>query len=532
MVKPNAIDEIIKKHNDKIFIIDAQNEKAFTFGEFRSFVSVVSNELKNRGIKQDTRVAVCLPNSAEFAVIYFSAIELGFCIIPINTNLNPHELEYVCKNCNAEYFIYSLSTESYVKDVLGDLPHIKKLRVVTEFEKKTHRDFPKDTIDFEGLIGKGIEEENSLEDVDIEKLFTIMYTSGTTQYPKGVAHSADNMIKNAQLFIDELEISDADRFYNVLSMAYMAGFYNLIFLPFLAGASVVIGHVFNPQQAISFWEVPVKYKVNTLWLVPTILSILLKLDRSEEGIRYCRGSIKNIFVGTAPLPVKLQEDFEAKYGLKIYESYGLSETLFISVESPRMKYLAGGVGKVLPGCIVDIVDSEGKKEASGTEGEIVVRTESQMLGYLTESSTEIGMDKYNEGFPTGDIGYLTDEGYLFITGRKKDLIIKGGINVSPNAVEKEIMQHEAVDQAVVVGIPHAVYGEDITVVIKTKDGYDFEKLKPSIIEYCKINLSQPQQPSTFFEIEEFPLTSTGKIDRKKLKIILSEKLRIPGFASQ
>ena len=137
-------------------------------------------------------------------------------------------------------------------------------------------------------------------------------------------------------------------------MAYMAGFYNLIFLPFVAQASVVIGETFSPRQALDFWKYPIHYGVNAWWLVPTMLSILLKLDRDQKGADYCARSVKKFFVGTAPLPVPLRRAFEDKYRIALYESYGLSETLLISAVSDETLSIDGSVGRVLPGCHLSI----------------------------------------------------------------------------------------------------------------------------------------------------------------------------------
>lgn len=528
----NIVIDTFEKNKERIFIIDSLSEKAFSFGEFNNFTLALCVKLNEKGIKRGSRIAVCLPNSVEFAAVYFAAVYLGFYVVPINTNLNFHELEYISMNCKAEFFIYSKTTKSYVESALKKFPQIERIPFLTGAEKRD-TDVIGGYLETKRLYDSGPIQVNKLNvKTSPEGVFAIMYTSGTTRFPKGVSHSINNMVWNALAFIKELEISPHERFYDILSMAYMAGFYNLIFLPFLAGASVVIGEVFNPQQTLTFWRIPMKYKVNTLWLVPTMLSILLKLDRGEEGPKYCKESIRHIFVGTAPLPFKLQEDFEERYGLKIFENYGLSETLFISVETPKINYTRGSVGKILPNCSVEIIGSDGRRLPLNTEGEIAVRTPSLMLGYLSESTGDIMEIDPDKSFPTGDVGYLTAEGRLFITGRRKDLIIKGGINVSPQAIENILASHEAIEQAVVAGIPHTIYGEDIAAVIKLKEGRNFEETKQLLIEYCKNNLSLPQQPSMFFEIEEFPLTSTGKIDRKRLKKILLEKLRLPGAASR
>lgn len=527
----NIIEGIFKENRGRLFIIDSLSQETFTYGEFQNLVLALCRQLNNRGVEKNMRVAVCLPNCVEFAAVYFSALYLGFTVIPLNTNFNLRELKFILRNCKAKAIIHSKTTEPYLKDVLSGFDDIKRICLLTGFEKKKNI-MAEDCLDTERFYKCADPSLSTLATQGKpEDIFAVMYTSGTTQLPKGVAYSVKNMIQNASVFIKESEISAESRFYNVLSMAYMAGFYNLTLLPFLANASVVIGDVFNPQQALNFWQTPIKYKINTLWLVPTILSILLKLDRGQEGADYCRQFIQRIFVGTAPLPLKLREEFEERYRIKLLENYGLSETLFISAVTPRTSDVHGNVGKVLPGCSVSIIDSNGNGSAFNTEGEIAVTTPSLMLGYLDEETGELKNIDQEKRFYTGDIGYLDSAGLLFISGRKKDLIIKGGINISPQAIENVLINHEAVEKAVIVGVPHIVYGEDVFAVVKLKEERDFAKVKPLLVEHCKNNLSPVQQPSMFFEIEEFPLSSTGKIDKKKIKSMLSEKFKIPGFTA-
>lgn len=496
--------DITRINEKRVFILDSLSDREFTYGEFHKLVISICVNLSKHGLKKGDRVAVCLSNSAEFAAIYFAGLYSGMVIIPVNTNLNPREMEFVIRSSHAKIIIYSVSTKGYINNFLDK----EALALEDIIEDKAHGTFEP----FAGCRAGDI--------------FVVMYTSGTTQLPKGVAHSIEGMSNNALDFIRHTRVSTEDRFYNVLSMAYMAGFYNLILLPFFAQASVVIGKAFSVETILNFWKAPEKWKVNVLWLVPTILFMLLKLDRGSEGIDYCRKNISKVFVGTAPLPVKLRRDFEEKYGIKVYENYGLSETLFVTTNSPQFPVLDGSVGKLLSGCSLFIVDSSGQALSLAKEGEIVVKSSGMMLGYLNSQSGSVEEMKAEQGFYTGDIGYLNSEGYLFITGRKKDLIIRGGINVSPQAVENILMEHEAVQQAAVIGVADPVYGENIAAVVKLKKDYRFEEIKSLLAEYCQRNLSPTQQPYMFFEIEDFPLSSTGKISKEKLRTILLEKLKI------
>ena len=155
------------------------------------------------------------------------------------------------------------------------------------------------------------------------------------------------MFRNARAFAEQQGIDEAARFYLTLSMAYMGGFYNLLILPFLHGASVVIDHVFDARSSLNFWDRARRHQANALWLAPTVMSILLKMDRGHVGEEFCRQSVRRSFVGFAPLPLKLKADFETRYGVQMIENYGLSETLFVAARSSASGSGTGYVGEVL-----------------------------------------------------------------------------------------------------------------------------------------------------------------------------------------
>jgi long-chain acyl-CoA synthetase len=496
--------EIIRRNADKAFIIDALSGREFTYADFHRLALSFCLALKKKKLSRGDRIAVCLPNGAEFAALYFAAFYSGITLIPVNTNLNGREIEFIISSSRAKALIYSAVTRDYI----AKFPAKESIELEAMLADKTAGTFEA----FSGCTE--------------DDVFAVMYTSGTTQLPKGVAHSIKGMSDNALDFIRMAGVSPQDRFYNLLSMAYMAGFYNLVLLPFLAEASIVIDEAFSPQSVLSFWKAPIKWRVNCLWLVPTILYMLLKLDRDNQGADYCRGQVKKIFAGTAPLAAKLRREFEAKYGVSVYENYGLSETLFISANSAAFAVVDASVGKLLPSCRLSIRDNSGRALSIGEEGEISVISTGLMRGYLNPDSGVLEPLDPAKEFATGDIGYLDDEGHLFITGRKKDLIIRGGINISPRAVENILSEHEAVEAAAVIGMQDAAYGESITAVVKLKEGYVFEEARPSLVEHCRRHLSAVQQPQMFFQIQDFPLTSTGKISKEKLKNILTEKLRV------
>jgi long-chain acyl-CoA synthetase len=225
-------------------------------------------------------------------------------------------------------------------------------------------------------------------------------------------------------------------------------------------------------------------------------------------------------VGTAPLPLTLKGEFEAAYGTPLQESYGLSETLFVSTNAPGLDYRAGSVGPALPGVALKIVGDDGAEAPRGMAGEIWVCSPFQMAGYLDFSAGQPAPPA-SEWFASGDIGKLDGDGWLFITDRKKDIIIRGGSNVSPRAVEDVLLAHADVEQAAVVGVPHEFYGEDVVAFVKLKNGRQESDVAPALDALCRGHMGAASVPSRIIALAEFPTGVTGKILKTRLRDLLT-----------
>ncbi|OHB72665.1 MAG: hypothetical protein A2W23_00830 [Planctomycetes bacterium RBG_16_43_13] len=523
----NAVEyllDIVVKNKNREFLIDCQSGEYLTFGKLHEHACSIAQDILNKGLKKGDRIAVLLDNSIDTALLYFGCLYSGIATVPINPVYSREEINFFIRHSGVSIIVVSENTIEKIQIESLKSNGTKILQLVQNDKKQTEEK----TIDFWNLrnLKKVNEMFQPFRYVRPDDILTIIYTSGTTAQPKGVVHRIGSLIDNAKLFVKELDINSTNRFYGILSMTYLGGYYNLLLLPYVAGASVALSKTFNAQSAIDFWKPAITYGVNTLWLVPTIISILLKIDRGKNGEKFCREKVKCALVGTAPLPIKLRKDFEKRYGVILYENYGLSETLFISTNSPKVSRQEDCVGRVLPGVQVTIFDNSVKALPYGEEGEIYVRTFSLMQGYYNSENRGADSIDNTKWFGTGDIGILTVKGDLSITGRKKDLIIRGGINISPMAIENILHNHPAIEQAVVIGIPHEILGEDIVAVIKLKEGNNFNEVIGSIKEYSRERLGTACDIGQFFQIEEFPLGATGKILKRKIKEIVAQKLEL------
>jgi long-chain acyl-CoA synthetase len=213
------------------------------------------------------------------------------------------------------------------------------------------------------------------------------------------------------------------------------------------------------------------------------------------------------------------------------ENYGLSETLFVTARSTPQGSGNGYVGEALPGIKLRTVE-ESTASAVGaqpgqnkTDGEIEILTPDLMAGYLDEQGNLKEVNP-NEWFPTGDVGHLNETGGLFITGRKKDIIIRGGINISPAAIEESLLHVKGVAEAAVVSVPHELYGEDIVAVLKLDSGVELESILDAIMEHAKSELAIHQQPARYIAIDDFPKTANGKVQKSQLRELVVGKLQV------
>ena len=518
--------EIVRRRQGEIFLVDANAGREITYAQFHRQACAVAAELRRRNVRKGDRVGIMVPNCCELAVLYFACIYLGAVIVPINPALSKSDVQFILANCKPRIIVASVSCANSVKTFVPNVLRLATLQEATkEAAKESHCS---DLVAIDAL--NEATEFAPLEAASAEDLVAIMYTSGTSAKPKGLAHKLGSMLRNARAFASAQKIEEDSRFYLTLSMAYMGGLYNLLILPFLCGATVVVDHVFDARSSLHFWDKAKNNKVNTLWLAPTVLSILLRMDRGRTGEEFCRNSVRHTFVGFAPLPLKVKHEFESRYGVRLIENYGLSETLFVTARTRELIGGNGYVGEMLPGVLLRVVSDEGQPVEPGIEGEVEILTPDLMAGYLGAHGELLEMDA-SVWFSSGDVGRLDGNGSLSITGRKKDLIIRGGVNISPAAIEEELMRVKGVADVAAVSIPHELYGEDIVAVLKLDPGLEVEPMLDLVLGHAKRNLAQHQQPARYIAIDEFPRTANGKIQKARIRELVAEKLQIGSVAA-
>ncbi|MBI4346891.1 MAG: acyl--CoA ligase, partial [Elusimicrobia bacterium] len=411
-----VVSDVVRRNADRVFLVDTALGRELTFREFDAGVGRLARLLRSPGLDlaRGDRLVVLLPNSVEFAALYFAALQGGVTLVPLNGALHPRDLAFAVERAGAKALVHA-----------GDFPALPAS--VSPRWRLPLWPFPD-------------RQAGTAEPARADDLLTIVFTSGTTARPKAVAHKVGSLFGNALAFNEAVGLGPEHRFLHLLPMSYSGGFFNQLISPFLAGASVVMTPGWGPRTPLDFWRLPREHGVNALWLTPTMAAALLRVDRDEEGRAWCREQVRLCNVGMAPLPARLKRDFEATYGVPLYESYGLSETLLVSANRPAEGAAPGSVGRPLAGVEVRIQD-----------GEVMIRTPHLMAGTLDLETGGLEASDSSAWFASGDLGELDRDGRLRITGRKKDVIIRAGLSVSPRAIEEELLTHEAVDEAAVVG---------------------------------------------------------------------------------
>jgi long-chain acyl-CoA synthetase len=490
-----------KKADERDKVVDGEERLSFDALAKRSLLVAA---LLERFAGDVERVGMVLPNSNAFLSSLLGILLARKTAVPINFLLRPPE-------------VASILQDSEVKLVLTATPFREMFDSLSGFGLDSVRPIYLDEI--EEQIPQGMKEQALREmlteenlrtcaEVSPEHLACLIYTSGTQGKFKGVMLSHRNLVANFQGCQELMGISQDDVFLCVLPTFHSFALTATTFLPLLNGARMVLMRRFNASQVLQLIE---KERVTHLMLVPAMYGVLLKTVQlgktNVESLGFC-------ISGGGPLPGALEEAFEKATGKRLLNGYGLTEASpVISVNVPR-KNKRGSIGPALPNVRVEIRGDKGEALPPKSVGEITVSGESVMMGYWNlpeESSEALTSDGW---LRTGDLGYVDEEGFLFITGRKKDVIICGGENIYPMEIENVLYSHPAVEEVVVVGVKDEMRGEYPKGYVKLKEnqGVSVQELRA----FCRERLADYKVPREFQFIPEIPKSPAGKVLRSKL----------------
>lgn len=477
-----------------------------TYREFNDEVNRLANSLQALGITQGSKVALILPNSAEFLIAYYALIRTGAVVIPINPMYKPDEAAYILQDGEVEALISIPQLLPVLDAVKPRVPTLKNL-ILTGSESIPGY------LSFNQLLQQGSPEFSgpALGEDDVA---VILYTSGTTGKPKGAMLTQKNLTSNVESTIEFTQITSADRIICVLPMFHVFCMTVCMNLSVAIGGLLVILPRFTPQDVVT----AIKENQATMFAgVPTMYTFLLNFPgAAKEDLASLRLSVS----GGAPLPLEVLGSFEAKFGKAISEGYGLSESSPVCTFNPIGKGKPGSIGINFPGVINKVVDENDNELPVGQVGELIVKGPNVMKGYfkLPEATAEAMRGGW---LHTGDMAKMDEDGYFYIVDRKKDLILVGGYNVYPREVEEVVYQIPQVLEAAVVGLPDPQFGEAVKAVISLKSGQQLTA--EEVINFCSGRLAKYKVPKVVEIWPELPKNSTGKILRRELRNLNLDK---------
>lgn len=493
------LEERARQYGQRTFLICEDTNYSFeTICENSARVAV---NLAAHGVGRGDKVVLLMGNSLEFLYVFLGAGRIGAVIVPVNPTLKPDEISHITNNSEAETLITIPELASALPVLRGFIPGVKRFFVVggaTECAES-----------FSELMRPVTEVPPIVAERD--DAAALIYTSGTTGMPKGVILTHGNYLANAHMLVRAQTVTEDDRFFCVLPLFHVNAQVVTILTPLMAGASVVLMKKFNPFAILPMIQ---KYRPTIMSAVPTIYNVMSRMAKAQE---FDLSSIRSFATGAAPMP---EETFrEAARTLKrpIVAGYGLTEaTCASAVADARDPIRWNSVGSPLPFTLMRVIDENGADVPYGEIGEILIAGPTVMKGYYKdpEATAEVLRDGW---LHTGDLGRFDEDGYLYIVGRVKDMIIRGGQNIYPQQVEDVISRLPGVEECCVVGVEEARWGQEVLAVVKRTENINLAE--SDVIKHCRQYLARYKCPAFVRFVDELPKTPTGKI--KKMEVAAS-----------
>jgi len=447
--------------------------------------------LQRHGAAPGDTVSLVMPNGLMTLRLLLGAMWGGRCVNPVNLLSQPEQMRYVIEHSDCKLVIAAPEWLERVRALAEGLP----CRVVAADP------------DAAALDGEAASDDEPPPPQPAD-LALLMYTSGTTGRPKGVMLTHANLAANGLAIAAEHALTAADRVLGVLPLYHINAFAVTMLAPLASGGSVVMAPRFS---AARFWEQAVQRQCTWINVVPTIVSYLLEgplpaLDLSR--LRLCRSA-------SAALPPEHLRGFERKFGIGLIETMGLTETVAPSFSNPLDPALRklGSVGRA-SGCEARIIDAALQPVADGVTGELAIRGPNVMRGYYKNTEATAAAFTPDGWLRTGDLGHRDSDGFFFVTGRIKELIIKGGENIAPREIDEVLLRHPAVRDAAVVGIPDKHYGQEILACVVLREGEPADD--DALRAFCEQQLGRYKTPKVFRFVADLPRGPSGKVQRLKL----------------
>jgi long-chain acyl-CoA synthetase len=505
--EPGTFREVVDAHAkarpNAPFLFAPEVGQAVDYATLARTCRAFAASLAARGVPRGATVSFMLENGISAATIFLGAMYGGYVVSPINLHAQDAQLEYTL-------------THSQTRIVFTSKAHEARLAALRAKAKAAFDIFIVGLDGFDpAAIGGGGAEGTTASPDDPAML---MYTSGTTGMPKGVPLSHANMLAGARAVAASLALGPDDRVLSSLPLYHINGQCIATVAPLVSGGSIVMPHRFSVSQ---WWPLVERYRPTWVNMVPTIIAYLLNGPEltppqaaAARGIRFGRSA-------SAPLPPEQHRAFEARFGFSVVEAMGLTECSSVAFTNPleRSERKYGSPGRPV-GVEARVVDREGKPVADGVQGEIELRGPNVMRGYFNAPEASAAALRDGSWLATGDLGHRDADGFYFVTGRLKELIIKGGENIAPREIDEALLAHPAVLEAAAVGVPDTAYGQEILACVVVKPGAALRE--DELRAHCLATLGRYKTPRYLRFVDALPKGASGKVQRLKL-VDLAEK---------
>jgi len=490
---------------DRPAYIMVKNGEVVTYGQMEERANQCAHLFRDAGVQIGDKVAICMENNVRYLEVAQAAVRAGLYYTCISVHLGIEEVEYIVNDCGAKVFVTSYEKREIAEAVRDRIPNATtRLMVGGAVDGYEHYEVKRSAFPTTPI-------EDELEGKDM------LYSSGTTGRPKGVVpgklEHPLGQLPETDLLIFKVYGMDENTVYLSPAPLYHAAPIRYCLGTLRLGGTVVVMSKFDSEEFLSLIE---KYRVTHTQLVPTMFVRMLKLPK-EVRRKYDISSLKVAIHAAAPCPVPIKEQMIEWWGPIIYEYYaGTEANMYVMIGSEDWLQHKGSVGKCLVGTL-HILDEKENELPPGTPGSIFVDSPFDFEYHNDPEKTR--KSRTSKGWTTlGDVGYLDEEGYLYLTDRKFDMIISGGVNIYPQEAENLLITHPKVRDAAVFGIPNPEFGEEVKAVVELLAPDDAgPETEKELIDFCRDNLSHVKCPKSIDFRKELPRTPTGKLLKRLLK---------------
>ncbi|MGH8150149.1 MAG: class I adenylate-forming enzyme family protein [Steroidobacteraceae bacterium] len=461
---------------------------AITYAQLEDRSRALARRLLQEGIQPGDRVGIHWANSVECALLMFACFQAGIIALPINIRFKAAEIAYVMQHAGAVAWFSQPELVETARAAAAELVHPLAIR---------------------SLLPEPLT-EGALPAAVASTLAVIMYTSGTTARPKGVIHTHSSLLACARAMAS-FGIDESQVVLGTTSMMHGSGMVCTLLGSIHGGATAVLMPAFDPADTLDLIE---KNRCTWALALPSMMQLIL--DEQEQRPRDLR-SLRVAISGGDVVPLKLQERFQRLFPeASIRELYGITEIVPVACGTAEANR-QGSVGRPASGIAIRVLDATGYEAHEGEIGEFAIQSAGNFAGYWNDDAATKAV-VHNGWFLTGDLGHRDRDGFYWFKGRKKEIIIRGGSNISPQEVEDALYRHPAVREAGVIGLPHQIFGEEVVAYVALHDGQTVTEKELS--DFARKHLSDYKVPARIIFLSVLPKGITGKVQRRALKDML------------